>query len=277
MVKLKAVMLSMLTFAFVLALAPVAMAQDNAQVRVIHASPDAPAVDVYVDGNAVLTNVPFFTVSDYLDVPAGEHRFQVTPTGESVDSAVIDTTATLEAGTAYTVAATGEVANISPTIIVDDLSAPAAGQAKVRVYHFSPDAPAVDVKLADGTTLLSGLAFPDASDYLEVDAGTYDLSVTPAGDDTVVIDLAGTSLQAGNIYDVFATNVVASITPEVNVTTPAAAPAPAATAAPAPAGDAPATLPTTADGDSMPLALLAIGAALLVGMGALLLRRRATR
>jgi hypothetical protein len=253
--------------ALALLLVPTTFAQaGTAKVRVIHASPDAPAVDVYVNGNAVLTNVPFFTASDYLDLPAGSYRIQVTPAGSPADQAVIDATATVEAGMAYTIAATGEVASIAPTIIVDDLSAPAAGSVKVRVYHFSPDAPAVDVKLADGTTLISNLAFPDASDYLEVPAGTYSLQVTPAGGDAVVIDLPDTALPADQIVSVFATNVVASITPEVAVTAPVAA------AAPAPAPDAPSTLPTTSNGAAEPLTLVALIAVALIG-GALALRR----
>ncbi|HMP39397.1 MAG TPA: DUF4397 domain-containing protein, partial [Roseiflexaceae bacterium] len=47
-----------------LALIPSAFAQSgNAMVRVVHASPDAPAVDVWINGSKVdaLTNVPFFT------------------------------------------------------------------------------------------------------------------------------------------------------------------------------------------------------------------------
>src|SRR5688572_6818439 len=95
-----------------LALVPAASAQGNALVRVVHASPDAPAVDVYVDGAKALTNVPFFTASDYLPLPAGEHRFQVTLTGNAADQAVIDAKATVEAGKAYTVAATGKVTEI---------------------------------------------------------------------------------------------------------------------------------------------------------------------
>jgi hypothetical protein len=216
-----------------------------------------------VNGTKALTNVPFFTASDYLDLPAGTYKIQVTPTGSPVSSAVIDASATIEAGKAYTIAATGAVAAIAPTIIVDDLSAPASGKAKVRVYHFSPDAPAVDVKLASGTTLIPGLAFPKASDYLEVDAGSYDLQVTPAGASAVVIDLPGTALEAGKIYSVFATNVVASIKPELAVTSPVAAAA------------APTSLPNTAAGDEAPLGLIAAVAAVLLLSGALLIRRRA--
>lgn len=243
-----------------LALVPVVFAQSGtAKVRVIHASPDAPAVDVFVNGNRTLSNVPFFTASDYLDLAPGSYRLQIAPAGQPASAAVIDATATFQAGKAYSVAATGPVAAIKPTVIEDNLSAPASGNAKVRVYHFSPDAPAVDVKVANGATLISNLAFPDASAYLDVPAGAYNLQVTPAGGSAVVIDLANTTLEAGKIYSVFATNVVAQITPQVAVTTPVATPG---------------TLPATSAGATAPLALLAGVAAALLGM-AVLLRRRA--
>lgn len=245
---------------FALLVVPAAFAQGSAaKVRVIHASPDAPAVDVFVNGNAVLTNVGFFAASPYLDLPAGTYRVQVAPTGAGAGSAVIDANVTIEAGKAYTIAAVGAVASIKPQIIVDNLSAPAAGQAKVRVYHFSPDAPAVDVKLADGTTLISNLAFPDASNYLEVPAGTYDLQVTPAGGSAVVINLPGTKVDAGQIYSVFATNFVASITPQLAVTAPVATAAPTA-------------LPTTG-GETLPLVALVLMALALTVAGGMVVRR----
>ncbi|MFN8502764.1 DUF4397 domain-containing protein [Kouleothrix sp.] len=246
-----------------LAVVSAAFAQGNAKVRVVHASPDAPAVDVYVDGNKVLTNVPFFTASDYLDLPAGEHRFQVTPTGQPADKAVIDAKATVEAGKAYTVAATGKVADIKPTILADNLAAPAAGKAHVRVVHASPDAPAVDIKVKGGPALISNLAFPKDSGYLPVDAGSYDLTVNVAGTDTVALDLPGTKLEAGKIYDIFAVGLLADKTLTVKVTTPA----------PLAAAPAPAQLPKTS-GEELPLAVFAAMAALLLG-GGLLIRRRA--
>lgn len=259
----KLVVLSLVAMLMALSVVPAAFAQGGmAKVRVIHASPDAPAVDVYVNGSRALANVPFFTASDYLELPAGTYQVQVTPAGQPASAAVIDASATIEAGKAYTIAATGAVANIAPTIIVDDLTAPAAGQAHVRVYHFSPDAPAVDVRLANGTKLIEGLAFPNASSYLPVPAGSYDIQVVPAGGDAVVIDLPGTALEAGKIYSVFATNNVASITPEVAVYTPAAAPA------------TPAALPATSTGAEAPFVALIAAAILMLG-AAFVVRRRA--
>src|SRR5215203_5312393 len=93
----------------------IGMAGDSC-INVIHASPDAPAVDVYLDGALALENRAFGSFSGWVAVPAGEHQVQVVPTGEDVSSAVIDATVTLEAGAAYQVAATGLLAEIAPQI-----------------------------------------------------------------------------------------------------------------------------------------------------------------
>jgi len=181
-------------------------ADGNARVRVLHASPDAPAVDVLLDGTIVpsLTNVPFGVISGYLTVPAGEHNVKVVATG--TDTAVIDATVTLAAGTSYTIAAIGPVASIQPKIFVDDPN-PQAGSAKVRVVHLSPDAPAVDVA-PDGAdpadAVVKNLAYPDATDYLALPPGSYDLEVRVAGTTTVALQLDPLSLAAGRAYSVFA-------------------------------------------------------------------------
>jgi hypothetical protein len=179
-------------------------ADGDACVNVVHASPDAPAVDVYVDGQLALSNLAFGAFSGWVPVPAGEHRIQVTATGAAIDTAVIDATVTLESGVAYQVAATGLLANITPQIFETDLSELSADTARVRVIHASPDAPAVDVAVTGGDVLISGLAFPSASDALEVPAGAYDLEVRPAGTTDVALALPGVQLDAGMVYDVFA-------------------------------------------------------------------------
>jgi Domain of unknown function (DUF4397) len=179
---------------------PVA-AQNEAFVRVVHASPDAPNVDVWVDGEAVLTDVPFTAVSDYLTLPAGTYNVQVTATGST--DPVIDADLTLEAGISYTVAATGLLADITVTVLVDDRM-PASGQAKLRVFHASPSAPSeVDVAVTDGPILVEALAFPEATDYLTVDAGTYPLEIRAAGETAAALSLEA-SLEAGENYTAIA-------------------------------------------------------------------------
>jgi hypothetical protein len=189
------------TLAIAGALAVPVAAADEAFVRVVHASPDAPNVDVWVDGTTVLTDVPFTAVSDYLALPAGEHNVQVTATGAT--DPVIDADVTLEAGTAYTVAATGMLADIAPVVLTDDRT-PADGQSKLRVFHASPSAPAeVDIAVSGGPTLVEGLPFPEATDYLTVDAGTYALEIRAAGETTAALSLDAT-LESGQNYTAIA-------------------------------------------------------------------------
>ena len=175
-----------------------------ARVRVVHASPDAPAVDILVNDAVVLSNVPFTAVSDYLSVPAGTYNVKVVPTGATTP-VVIEADLTVAGGTDYTVAAVGELANIEPLVLVDNNAKPAMGNAHVRFVHASPDAPAVDIALADGGPVLFGnVAFKEAQGPIPVPAGTYDLEVRLAGTSTVVLPLPGVMVADQTVYTVFA-------------------------------------------------------------------------
>ena len=185
----------------------IAQAADPAKVRVLHASPDAPAVDVYLDDAKVdaLTAVPFGVISGYLDVPAGDHNVKVYATGTTSDP-VIDADVSVEAGAAYTIAATDAVATIAAQVI-EDQPDPDCDTARVRVVHFSADAPAVDVATAGSApedAVVKALAYPNATDYLDLPAGSYDLEVRLAGTTTVALDLPGVAVEDCNAYSVFA-------------------------------------------------------------------------
>ena len=194
---------------FLGALSPVAAAE-TAKVRVLHASPDAPAVDVYLNDTKVdaLTNVPFGIISGYLDIPAGTQNVKVYATG-TMDKPVIDADLTLEAGKMYTVAAANEVAKIEAQVLVDSPN-PTTDKAQVRVIHFSADAPAVDIAPKGGDPIISALEYPKATDYLALDGGTYDLEVRLAGTTTVALDLPGVAVENGKAYSVFAIGSAAS-------------------------------------------------------------------
>ena len=208
-------------------------AADASRVRVLHASPDAPNVDIYLDDAKVdaLTNVPFKTISGYLSIPAGGHNVKVVPTGGAVADAVIDADVTFASGKSYTVAATNVVASIEAQVVVD-APAPGAGGAQLRVVHFSADAPAVDVRPDGGSPLVTNLAYPDATEYLDIPAATYDLEVCATGTDTCPLDLDPVTVEDGTSYSAFAVGSLTGETLTVVVAVDATA-APAAPVAPA--------------------------------------------
>lgn len=186
-----------------------AAAQDEARIRVLHASPDAPAVDVFLNGDKAVSDLAFDDITDYVDVPAGDYNVQVFPApSDGTGTPVIDADVTLNANTDYTVAAVGLLASIEPLVLVDDNSAPAAGEAKLRFVHASPDAPAVDIYAEGAGVVVANASFKDASDYLNLPAATYNLEVRAAGTETVALDLPGVTLEEGRVYTAFAVGLL---------------------------------------------------------------------
>jgi LPXTG-motif cell wall-anchored protein len=248
--------------------ATAAAQSDGARVRLIHAAPDTPPMDILVDGKVVAPNVSYATISDYVAVPAGAHTVAARPAGQASADAVITQDVTVDAGNAYTVASVG-LENVSAKLFTDDLTPPAAGKARVRVLHFSPDAPGADIEVINGPTLVQNLAFGAASDYLSVDAGSYNLRLVANGANTVIVQLPNTTLKAGTIYDVAAVGRLAAIQVVTGTFTPTAG-----TTAATPNATPQATMPATGVEDyQAPL----IGLALAILAGGLLIRRRTAR
>lgn len=181
----------------------------DARVHVVHASPDAPAVDVLVDGAVVFQNAPFEGITDFVSVPTGTYNVKVVPTGQT-SPVVIEADLTLTGGTDYTVIATDFLSNITPFILDSTGGGPAAGNVWVRFFHGSPDAPAVDIT-TEGSVLLSNVSFQQGTENLEVPAGTYNLDARVAGTANVALNLPGVMLEAGNVNTVYATGLVADI------------------------------------------------------------------
>ena len=184
---------------------------DKSNVLVVHASPNAPGVDLLVDNVKVNSAaLAFPDNTGYLSVNSGARNIKVNVTGTA--TTVIDATPTLTKDVNYSVFAIDSVLKISPLVTVDDLTAPASGKAHIRFIHLSPNAPAVDVSVvgqAAGAGLFLNRSFnktitPAQYAFTPVDAGTYNLEVRAAGTTTVALAVGNVTLTAGKIYTVFA-------------------------------------------------------------------------
>lgn len=215
----KLIVLLTLIAVFIVTALP-ASAQDMEEmvhIRVAHFSPDTPAVDVYVNGEAAITELAFPTITDWIALPAGTYNLAVAPAGTSIDDAAIGPADFDLPGGAYlTIAALGslESGSLAPAIIEEDYNELMGENARVTILHAIEDAPAVDI-LAGGAPIAENLAF-NAYTTLEVPAGAYDLMVVPTGAmEPVVIDLSGTELAGKTNYFVAAVGTLAE--PQVAV------------------------------------------------------------
>ena len=174
-------------------------------VRMMHLSPDTPAVDAYIDSvsdppaKVVLPAVTYGDVSSYQSVPAGTYTVSARAAGaDPASPPVLGITVTVTPGTATTVAGVGYFADLGFAVLQDDLTLPPAGQSRARVINAAGTASSLDLTLADKGPLAQGLAFATNTDYVDVPGGAAQLSV---GGGTAAADLP-VDLSAGSVYTV---------------------------------------------------------------------------
>ena len=193
--------------------APAPPAGPQTQLRVVHASADTPAVDVFVNGGRALSGVTFGQASAFSGIAAGSTRLQVSLAGQPASAAAIDATVTLDANRDTTVLAVGSGATgatrLQPVVISDDGAAPAGGQVKLRVVHGAPAVPAVDIFVTapeaalPATPTIPNLAFSQQAPAagaaaLTVPAGNYRVRVRVTGQTAVAYDSGPLALAAGS-------------------------------------------------------------------------------
>jgi len=161
---------------------------------------------VFVDGNQVFTNIAYKQVTSRATLSAGSHSVRIVPVNSQ--QALIDTTVTLQADTYNTIAAVGQPNSVQALTMTDSSTLPLPNQARVRLVHASPNAPAVDVAVKGGPTLFSNVSFPTATDYIVVGAQPYTVDILSAGTSNIVLTVPNVSLNGSTVYSIYAVGLL---------------------------------------------------------------------
>jgi hypothetical protein len=182
----------------------------TSDVRVVHASPDAPNVDVVANddlSSRPVQDLAFGEATGYLGLPPGALNVKVVPTGLDAP-VVIDADLDLVQGSVYSVYAVDFLADIQPLVLVDD-GRRVATEARVRIVHASPSAGDVDIYVVAGGTggnldgvepAFAGVPFQADTGYVPLAPGSYDVVVTGAGSQVPAIGPVTLDLSGGGIY-----------------------------------------------------------------------------
>jgi hypothetical protein len=198
------------------------IADQRVNLRLGSFAPAAGTLDTYLDptgegntsANVFFAGLGAFDVTPYqAELPAA-YRVSMTDSGSTLE--IVGASEALGPGTARSIFAIGLAGQASPNqlqllALTDDLSAPANGQAKLRIVHVAPDLAPVDIVLLDvsGATPVivrrigADLSYTGASSYASLVAGSYTVAVVPTGQDTPLLPSSGGSqldLSAGTVY-----------------------------------------------------------------------------
>jgi trimeric autotransporter adhesin len=149
---------------------------NQAELRVVQASPDESSVNVLVDGTSV-ASVDYGAASSYLNVNSGTRHIQIEPTTSSTP--IVDQNVSFASSAHMTMVVANLSPNIAGVVFTDNQTAPPSGDAQVRVINASPSLGTVDVYIvASGTGIsnvtptLPSLAFEGGSQYTSLAAAT---------------------------------------------------------------------------------------------------------
>lgn len=186
-----------------------AAAAETGWLRLGHFSPDTKAVDVRVSalrgGTVVfnLSDVGYGDVSAYAPLPDGEYAVSMIAAGSGDwTNLAISGTVSVHGDSATTVAAYGPSAELRLQSFPDDLTAPAAGNARIRLIQASTITPTVDVRTSTGVPIAEDARAGSATSYAEVPAGPWTLQLTGEGvEDSADVDLAPGSVTTLFVLD----------------------------------------------------------------------------
>jgi len=158
----------------------------GANLRVVHASADAPIVDVLANNGMTpaISKLEFPASTGYLNLAAATYNFKVVATG-TLSPAVINQDVPLANGAEYSLLAVNSLSKIEPLLLTDN-NRKVATEAKVRLIHASSLASNVDIyvlpkgtAIGTNTPAFADVPFKANTGYVSLKAGDYDVIITP--------------------------------------------------------------------------------------------------
>ncbi|MBD3404050.1 DUF4397 domain-containing protein, partial [candidate division GN15 bacterium] len=194
------------------------------KARVIHASLDAPAVDIRVNspsGADVFTNVNYRDITSYAEVSGGAYVFSLVEAGTTNEIARYEPV-TLSNGSVYSIVAIGTVnpgddRPFQVLVFTDNglginFSTLQPKTGNLRLVHAAYGGPNVDV-LVDGGVAQADIAYGATAGYFDVSPGNRNVDVTETGTTTPLLIDTSLAVEPDTSYSLFAVNTGAEVAP----------------------------------------------------------------
>lgn len=192
--------------------------KNSSYIRIFHASPNAPAVDVYLNDTLVIRTLSYKGFSNYLKTTPGIYNIKVFPANTKV-TPVINTNITVAERVIMTIAVIGRLPNISLLPILEPVFTKNPSKAYVRFVHLSPNAPKVDVTVPGMGKIFTNVGYKEITNYTALNAGTYVFNINVSGTDNRVLHVPNIRLLPNKIYTIYAVGLVGE-TPPLQVVIP---------------------------------------------------------
>jgi hypothetical protein len=173
---------------------------EPAKVKILHTSPDAPNIDVYINDRKMIKDLPFKQVSNVLALAAGKYHIDIYPSGNMTDS-VLNKKITIEPGMSYTLAAIDFVKKMRLLSYINQPGVP-LNETKVRFIHLSPGTFPMDIAVKDRDVTFPNVSYKQSTVYLGLTPMVVDLEAREAGSKNLVLPLPRVHFKANETYTI---------------------------------------------------------------------------
>lgn len=155
-------------------------------LRLVAGVPDAPSVNILIDGSSVAGPLTYTNATGYLSVKPGSRHIEAVPLNSS--SAIFDQTISITANGHQTFLVTGSAASTRPVLLTDGGTTSTSGFGNVRVVNAASSMGPADVYLvvagsgiAQKTPTQASLAVDQSTGYQLAAIGDYQVFLTAPG------------------------------------------------------------------------------------------------
>ncbi len=174
-----------------------------AALSIIQASPDEPLIDFFINNGKVNSSSFLYgQSSNYFSINAGKDP--IAYYNETTNKVILADTIQFNQNTAYSLFLANKASQPEVVLLLDSLSKPTAGNAAVRFVNLSPDAPAADLVVQGGATVVSNKSYKKSSSFVPIPGNmSYKFEVHQAGTATVLATLPSVNLSTGFLYTIY--------------------------------------------------------------------------
>jgi hypothetical protein len=177
-----------------------------ARFKVINGSSLGSPLNVFVDQNLVLSNIPYAAASNYQTINAGSPTLTI-QSSATPGAGLLTFSPTFPSATDTAITITGPAGALIATLYSEPNFPPALGRARVRFVNSTMDVPALDV-FVNFSRQVSGLLMNTVSPGIELDAdataGTpYEFDFNVSGLTQPSVQLPAVVLLGGQLYTIY--------------------------------------------------------------------------
>lgn len=172
--------------------------KEYGKIRVLHASIDAPAVDIYINGMRIFKELSFKKMSNDLTLPVGKYQIDIYEAGKMVDT-YCSQKVLVESNLYHSFAFIGQKEKLKIYSYNEHPYVP-YGETKLRFIHLAPKMDTLKIAVQNGDIIFPKLEAKTASSYLALSPMTVYLEARASGTNELVSSFPPLVLKENKAY-----------------------------------------------------------------------------